>query len=278
MAALTTDSDTRPDSPRETDRDKRHLRQVSPRVFHENSHPSLTPQSSGVITAVTIAALNQHLASICLVPRTAATPSDEPITDSDPLPVAPRDAPPAFPRTLPVLSHLALPVPARVLPSANPTSIDTHRLHDDRSSPVLSSQSQHRFRFHRGFISKMQAEYRTLDTRRVPRLQPLQFFAHTDRTAATQLLVHSVRDALSGIFDVADPSGSVTMRSPTWVSGWHAPLLELTKASIVSNPDDTHTLHRLVDELFAQLQERLGFRRGRAGGVQDPTDRRRGLF
>ena len=68
-----------------------------------------------------------------------------------------------------------------------------------------------------------------------------------------------MRDALSGIFDVADPSGSVTMRSPSWVSGWHTPFLKLTKASIVSNRDDTHILHRLVDNLFAQLQERVAF-------------------
>ena len=111
----------------------------------------------------------------------------------------------------------------------------------------------------------MQAEYRTLDTRRVPRIQPLQFSPHTDRTAATQLLVHSVRDALSGIFDVADPSGSVTMKSPTWVSGWHAPLLKLTQASIIANRDDTHILHRLIDDLFAKLQERL------ASGVDGPA-------
>ena len=77
-------------------------------------------------------------------------------------------------------------------------------------------------------------------------------------TAATQLLVHSMRDALSGIFHVADPSGSVTMRSPVWVPGWHAPLVKLMKVSIMANRDDTHTLHRLVEDLFAQLlQERL---------------------
>ena len=74
-----------------------------------------------------------------------------------------------------------------------------------------------------------------------------------------------MRDALSGIFDVADPSGSVIMRSLTWVSGWHAPLLKLTKAPIVPNRDDTHTLHRLVDDLFDQLQERL------ASGVDGPA-------
>ena len=71
--------------------------------------------------------------------------------------------------------------------------------------------------------------------------------------------------SLSGIFDVADPSGSVTLRSPTWVPDWHVPLLKLTKASIVPNCDDTHTLHRLVDDLFAQLKERL------ASGVNKPA-------
>ena len=55
------------------------------------------------------------------------------------------------------------------------------------------------------------------------------------------------------------------MRSHTRVSWWHAPLLELTKASLVPNRDDMHTLHRLVDDLFAQLQERL------ASGVDGPA-------
>ena len=66
-----------------------------------------------------------------------------------------------------------------------------------------------------------------------------------------------MRDALSGIFDVADPTGTVTMDSPVWASGWHAPFLTLTKAAINANRDDTHDLHRLTDYLFSQLQERL---------------------
>ena len=66
-----------------------------------------------------------------------------------------------------------------------------------------------------------------------------------------------MRDALSGIFNVANPTGTVTMDSPVWVSGWHAPLLKLTKAAININRDDTHDLHRLFDELFLQIQERL---------------------
>ena len=66
-----------------------------------------------------------------------------------------------------------------------------------------------------------------------------------------------MRDALSGIFDVADPTGTATISSPVWVSGWHAPLLKLTKASINANRNDPHDLHGLVDDLFIQLQERM---------------------
>ena len=66
-----------------------------------------------------------------------------------------------------------------------------------------------------------------------------------------------MRDALSGIFDVADPTGTGTLTSAVWVPGWHAPLLKLTKAAIAPNRDDTHDLHRLIDDLFSQLQERM---------------------
>ena len=47
------------------------------------------------------------------------------------------------------------------------------------------------------------------------------------------------------------------MNSPVWIPAWHAPLLKLTKAAINANRDDTHDLHRLVDDLFPQLQERI---------------------
>ena len=47
------------------------------------------------------------------------------------------------------------------------------------------------------------------------------------------------------------------MNSPVWVPGWHAPLLKLTKAANNVNRDDTHDLHRFVDDLFSQLQERM---------------------
>ena len=131
---------------------------------------------------------------------------------------------------------------------------DERTLCDDSPSQMSGNLSPSGLRA--DFVAHMQAAYRTLDMRRVPRIQPLQFPRSADRTAATQLLIRSMRDALSGIFDVADPTGTMTMDSPVWVSGWHAPLLKLTKAAINANRDDTHDLYRLVDDLFLQIQER----------------------
>ena len=150
MTALTTDSDTGPDSPGASDRGKRPPRQVTPRVVHvpdplcsvpsfppriarprgtrrddlphlspetrptlgapmphgnhlpdEPSYPQLAPQSIEMTTAATIAALNQHLASLGFLPRGAATPSEESITNTVFLPPVSRNASPIPPRTLP---------------------------------------------------------------------------------------------------------------------------------------------------------------------------------
>ena len=274
MTALTTDSDSEPDS----DRDHRPLRQVIPRVFHApdpiGSAPSSPPRISRTrgphrndllhLRPETRPDSNHlsdgsshphlHLTSIGFPPRVDATPSDESI------PPMARDASLILPGTLP---HNCDPTHGPVLPSSYSRNNAIHHLQDGRS-PAMPNPHAYT-RFSHDFVSKIQAEYRTLDTRRVPRVEPLQFSSHTDRTAATQLLTQSMCDALSGIFDVADASGSVTMRSPSWISGWHAPLLKLTKASIVPNRDDTHTLHRLVDDPFAQLQEML------ASGVDGPA-------
>ena len=157
---------------------------------------------------------------------------------------------PPVPTTHPAIS--IAPTPAGAFAHGPP---DERILYDDSSSQTSSSLSPSGLRA--DFVAQMQAAYRTLDMRRVPRIQPLQFPPSADRTAATQLLIRSMRDALSGIFDVADPTGTVTMDSPIWVPGWNAPLLKLTKAAINANRDDTHDLHRLVDDLFSQLQERL---------------------
>ena len=172
-------------------------------------------------------------------------------------PLVPTPAPlqPPAPTTHPAIS--IAPAPAGPFPHGPP---DERTLCDDSSSQTSSNLSPSGLRA--DFVAHMQAAYRTLDMRRVPRIQPLQFPPSADRTAATQLLTRSMRDALSGIFDVADPTGTVTMDSPVWVSGWNAPLLKLTKAAINANRDDTHDLHRLVDDLFSQLQERLSSRSG----------------
>ena len=216
MTALTTDSDSGPDS----DRDNRPPRQVIPRVFHApdpladplglapsfpprisrtrgthrndslhcrtktrptlgapiidrnhlsdgSSRPHLTPQSLEMITAATIAALNQHLANICLRPRVDATPPDEPI------PPMARDAPTIPPISLP---HLCKPAPGSVFPSSYSMNNAIHHLQDG-SPPVTHNPLAHT-QFSHDFVSKIQAEYRTLDTRRVPRVQPLQFSPH----------------------------------------------------------------------------------------------------
>ena len=157
---------------------------------------------------------------------------------------------PPVPTTHPAIS--IAPAPASPFPHGPP---DERILYDDSSSQTSSSLSPSGLRA--DFVAHMQAAYRTFDMRRVPRIQPLQFPPSADRTAATQLLIRSMRDALSGIFDVADPTGTVTIDSPVWVLGWNASLLKLTKAAINANRDDTHDLHRLVDDLFSQLQERL---------------------
>ena len=124
---------------------------------HGNHFPDgksqLTPQSLEITTAATIAALNQHLASIGLLPRTAGTPSGDPITNTNPLPPAPREAPPISPRTLPVPLRLAAPTPGPVLSSTYTMNNAIHHLRDDRSPDSPSSHAQHRFPH--DFVSKM---------------------------------------------------------------------------------------------------------------------------
>ena len=299
MTALTTDSDSSSDAQRGTYDGYRHIRQVSPRFYHApdpddgteppfplriarnrverrappprpqtNHTPALTPRAQRentpvnedlaplhtqllieTITYAKLAAVNQHLMSAGLLPR--------PTVDPQPTELS-------LTRTAPPPSNLVQ--TTAPTPTANNVKYSNHgaRYTQDGGLPH-STNTASPTAFDHSFTAKMQAECRTLDKRRVPRIQPLQFSPHTDRPADTQLFVYSMRGALSGIYDVADPSGSVTMRSPNWVSGWHAPLLKLTKASIIANGDDTHILHRLIDDLFAQLQERL------ASGVDRPA-------
>ena len=170
--------------------------------------------------------------------------------------------PPSLGTVNPYIYTTANPAPVPTLPpppgpavpaERDATPPDERFLNDDCSS--LTSNSSNPSRLRADFVASLQAAYRTLNMRRVPRVQPLQFPPSADRTAATQLLIRSMRHALSGIFDVADPSGTVTLTSPVWVHGWHARLLKLTKAAIAPNRDDTHDLHRLVDDLFLNCRK-----------------------
>ena len=96
------------------------------------------------------------------------------------------------------LQHLIeAPAPAVAPPvDAPPAAAPTVEriLYDDSSSEVSQPSSSSGPR--QDFVANIQAAYRTIDMRRVPRVQPLQFPLSADRTAATQLLIRSMRDAL----------------------------------------------------------------------------------
>ena len=171
-------------------------------------------------------------------------PADSVVSAVRPAPASTRTVPPPATSFAPVLNG---PLP--------PAPLDERILRDDSSS--LASNPSSSFGLRADFVASFQAVFRTLDMRHIPRVQPLQFPPSADRTATTQLLIRSMHDALSGIFDVTDPTGTVTLTSPVWVSGWHAPLLKLTKAAITPNRDHTHDLDHLIDDLFSQLQERM---------------------
>ena len=170
----------------------------APTPLDEDFSPPTTHQLVDTITCVALAPVNQHLANIGLLPQTT-------LDSQPPAPSLARTT-----RDPPILVQTSAPAPAPH--SMHYIDNDTRYLQDDRLPRPSSTPTTPGF--DHIFTTKMQPEYRTLDTRRVPRVQPLQFSPHMDRTAATQLVVHSMRDALSGIFDVADPSGSVKMRSP----------------------------------------------------------------
>ena len=191
------------------------------------THPTAVPTDNG-----------------CPLVTPAYTVPPQPLADS----VAPTTHSTAVPlnNTCPIVAPVAVsayPPPAGpVALTANPTSAPTRTalpsatsfapvlngpltpappgeriLYGDSSSQVSNTSSP----------LGLRADF-VVNMRRVPRVQPLQFPPSTDSTAATQLLIRSMRDALSEIFDVADPTETVTINSPVWVPGWHAPLLKLT--------------------------------------------------
>ena len=249
MTALTIDIDYSSDAQRGTYDGYRHIGKVSPRFYHApdpddgtepsfppriarnrverraspprprtNPTPALAPRAQRkstpvnedisplhaqltmkTITNATLAAVNQHLMSAGLLPGLTVDPQPTKLS----------------------LTRIK-PPPSNLVQTTAPTPTANNVQYLNRGTQYIqdgglshSSKSASPTAFDHAFTAKMQAEYRTLDTRRVPRIYPLHFSPDTDRTAAAQLLVHSMRDALSGIFDVADPSGSMTMKSPT---------------------------------------------------------------
>ena len=217
-------------------------------VSMDDAYPFVTPASVATPPRLTgSVAPTTHPAAISTTnayPVVTPAPISAPLPPAEPRPGSIEDCPPHATSFAPALNGSLTPAPP-----------DERILYDDSSSQASNTSSS--FGLRADFVANFQAAYRTLDMRRVPRVQPLRFPPSTDRTAAIQLLICLMRDALSWIFDVADPTGTVTMNSPVWVPGWHAPLLKLAKAAINADRDDTHDLHRLVDDLFSQRQERM---------------------
>ena len=86
----------------------------------------------------------------------------------------------------PAAKNFSAPAPA-FAPASNglavPTLDDLHLLNEDNTAQT-SSTLHSLPGFHAEFVAKMQAEYRTRNTRLVPRVQSLQFSSYTDRTTA----------------------------------------------------------------------------------------------
>ena len=188
------------------------------------------PPLTGAVASTThpAAPLNNTHPGVAPTPVSARPPpADSVVPTANPAPTPLRTAPP------PPVTSFAPTLDGPLTPAPP----DERILYDNSSSQASNTSSSLGLRA--DFVANLQAAYRTLDMCSVPRVQPLQFPPSTDGTAATQLLIRSLRDSLSGIFDVADHTGTVTMNSPVWVPGWHAPLLNLTKAAINANRDDT---------------------------------------
>ena len=178
-------------------------------VHHHRSHA--TPRSDTAPLNDTVHPYRSHATPAPLAPRPPPTglvaPTPDPPAISTPAscpPVGPAAV--GMPRQMAVPSSatptyngypltLVLPTPTLLqpaAPTANPAiSIapgpsvpsDERILCDDSSSQTSSNSSP--LGLSAAFVANMQAAYRTLDMRRVPRIQPLQFPPTVDRTAAT---------------------------------------------------------------------------------------------
>ena len=207
MTALTTGSDSSSDAQRGAYDGYRHLRQVSPRFYHaldpddgteppfpprivrnrlerrappprpratsalapraqrettpvnEDISPLHTQLSIKTITNATLAAVNQYLMSAGLLPHPTVDPQPTELSLT-------RAAPPPS-----QLVQTTAPTP-----TANSVQYLHHgtRCIQDGGLPH-SANMVSPATFDHAFTAKMQAEYRTLDTRRVPRIQPFNF-------------------------------------------------------------------------------------------------------
>ena len=217
MTALTVDSSSGLDAPHGTYDGYRYIRQVYPRFYHapdpddgtgppfppriarnhvDRQAPPLRPLSAHTpasephaqrgpltvnedfsptqllietITNATLAAVNQHLMSTGLLLRPTV----------DPQPTAP-----SLTRTAPDPSSLVqTTAPAFATNSVQYLNHDARYTWDGGSShpPTTVPPTA----FDRAFATKVRPKYRTLDTRRVSRVQPLQLSPHTNRTAAS---------------------------------------------------------------------------------------------
>ena len=173
------------------------------------SVPPPPPPAGPVAPSTHPTAISTDNAYPAVAPAPVSTllpPADSVVPTAHPAPAPTRTPPPPAASFAPALHGPLTPAPP-----------DERILYDDSSS--LTSNSSSSLGFRADFVASLQAAYRTLDMRRVPQVQPLQFPPSADRTAATQLVIRSTRDALSGIFYVADPTGAVTLTSPVWVPG-----------------------------------------------------------
>ena len=102
--------------------------------------------------------------------------------------------PPSLGTVNPYIYTTTNPAPVPTLPPPSDPVVPAERdaappderiLNDDYS--ILTPKSSSPFGLRADFVASLQAAYRTLDMRRVPRVQSLQFPPSADRTAAIQL-------------------------------------------------------------------------------------------
>ena len=86
---------------------------------------------------------------------------------------------------------------------------------------------------------------------RVPSFQPLPLSSSAGRSAPNQYF--PIRDSLTGIVEVIDPSGTVHIDSTARIPDYSSPLAKFASSVIYANRDDTHNVDRLIEDLFAQV-------------------------